>query len=249
VFIQPAANDAGTSLGTALWVAGDAAGHPFPAPPCHAAFLGPAYSQAEIDAAVKAAPPSGATVTMTADPAQSAAGLLARDKIIGWFQGRCEFGPRALGNRSILANPANRANTARVNALIKRREEFRPLAPAVTEESADDYFRLHSAGLAVYPYMLATAAVRPERAWQIPAVMHADGSARVQTVAREEAPAFWSLISTLGDLTGVPVILNTSFNGPDEPIACSPDDALKAFRACGLDALVIGNTVIQRESR
>jgi carbamoyltransferase len=91
--------------------------------------------------------------------------------------------------------------------------------------------------------------VRPERAWQIPAVMHADGSARVQTVAREEAPAFWSLISTLGDLTGVPVILNTSFNGPDEPIACSPDDALKAFRACGLDALVIGNTVIQRESR
>lgn len=249
VFIQPAASDAGTSLGAALLVAGDAAGRPLPAPPRHAAFLGPAYSQAEIDAAVNAGLPPEATATTTADPARAAAGLLARDKVIGWFQGRCEFGPRALGGRSILANPANSANTARVNALIKRREEFRPLAPAVTEESAGDYFRLHPAGRAVYPYMLATAAVRPERAARIPAVTHADGSARVQTVARDENPAFWSLITALGDLTGVPVVLNTSFNGPDEPIACSPGDAIRAFRACGLDALVIGNAVIERAGR
>ena len=97
--------------------------------------------------------------------------------------------------------------------------------------------------------MLATVAVRPERKAQIPAVVHADGSARVQTVARETTPAFWSLINALGDLTGVPVVLNTSLNGPDEPIACSPDDALKAFHTCDLDALVIGNIVIQRASR
>lgn len=249
VFIQPAANDAGTSLGAALWVAGEVADHPSLVPPRHAAFLGPAYSHAAIDTAVKAGLPPLATVTKTDDPARSAAGLIAQDKIIGWFQGRCEFGPRALGNRSILANPSNRANTARVNTLVKRREEFRPLAPAVTEESAGDYFRLHPAGRAVYPYMLATVAVRPERTAQIPAVVHADGSARVQTVARETNPAFWSLINALGDLTGVPVVLNTSLNGPDEPIACSPDDALNAFHACDLDALVIGNTVIQRASR
>jgi len=249
VFIQPAANDAGTSLGAALWAAGQSEGDPPSALIPHAAFLGPAYSQAEIDAAVKDGVPPGYTVTMTGDPARAAAGLLARDKIIGWFQGRSEFGPRALGNRSILANPANRANTARVNALVKRREEFRPLAPAVTQESAGDYFRLHPAGHHVYRYMLAAAAVRPERAGRITAVVHADGSARVQTVAREETPVFWSLISALGDLTGVPVVLNTSFNGPDEPIACSPADAVRAFQACGLDALVIGNTVIEQAGR
>jgi carbamoyltransferase len=186
---------------------------------------------------------------VTGDPARAAAGLLADDKVIGWFQGRCEFGPRALGNRSILANPGSPANTARVNALIKRREEFRPLAPAVTEEAANGYFRLSPAGRAVYPYMLATAAVRPERAQEIPAVVHADGSARLQTVSRQQTPTFWSLISEVGNLTGVPVVLNTSFNGLDEPIACSPADALRAFTACSLDALVIGNTVIQQDGR
>jgi carbamoyltransferase len=247
VFIQPAANDAGTSLGAALWASGEHGGRP--CPPGHAAFLGPAYTQAEIDAAVKAGLPPGTTVTTTGDPALAAAGLLARDKVIGWFQGRCEFGPRALGNRSILANPANRATAGKVNALVKRREEFRPLAPAVTEESAGDYFRLHPAGRHVYPYMLATAAVRPERAARIPAVVHADGSARVQAVARTENPAFWSLIHAVGDRTGVPVVLNTSFNGPDEPVACSPGDAVQAFQACGLDALVIGNAVIERAQR
>jgi carbamoyltransferase len=250
VFIQPAAGDAGTSLGAALQVAGKLTGRLARIRPGHhPAFLGPAYGQGEIDTAVKAGLPAGATVTVTSDPARSAARLLAADKVTGWFQGRCEFGPRALGNRSILANPGNRANTVRVNALIKRREEFRPLAPAVTEEAAGDYFELHPAGRAVYPYMLATAAVRPERAARIPAVVHADGSARLQAVSRREAPGFWSLVSAVGELTGVPVVLNTSFNGPDEPIACTPTDAVRAFAACGLDALVIGNTVIQRAAR
>jgi carbamoyltransferase len=250
VFIQPAAGDAGTSLGAALWVSGKVAGSPAVSPlKCHPAFLGPAYSQDEIDAAVRAELAVGATTATSDDPAEAAARLLAADKVTGWFQGRCEFGPRALGNRSILANPGNPANNARVNALIKRREEFRPLAPAVTEEAAGHYFRLHPAGRAVYPYMLATAAVRPERTQQIPAVVHADGSARLQVVSRRQAPAFWSLIRAVGDLTGVPVVLNTSLNGPDEPIACSPADAVRAFTACGLDALVIGNTVIQQGSR
>jgi carbamoyltransferase len=246
VFIQPAAGDAGTSLGSALWVSGKITGSPAGIRPGHPALLGPAYSQDEIDAAVGAGLPPGTTVAATGDPAGAAARLLADDKVIGWFQGRCEFGPRALGNRSILANPGNPANTTRVNAFVKWREEFRPLAPAVTEEAADGYFRLHPAGRAVYPYMLATAAVRPERAQQIPAVVHADGSARLQAVSRQQAPAFWSLIRAFGDLTGVPVVLNTSFNGPDEPIVCSPADAVRAFTACGLDALVIGNAVIRQ---
>lgn len=249
VFIQPAAGDGGTSLGAALWVSGRSADNPFPVPMRHSAFLGPAYSQAEIDAAVNSGLPSKCTATTASEPASAAARLLAIDKVIGWFQGRCEFGPRALGNRSILANPANSASTARVNGLIKRREEFRPLAPAVTMESAGDYFRLHPAGRDVYPYMLATAAVRPECSGQNPAVVHADGSARVQTVSQEQTPMFWSLVTAFGDLVGVPVVLNTSFNGPDEPIVCSPDDAIRTFQACSLDALVIGNTVIQRESR
>jgi carbamoyltransferase len=196
---------------------------------------------------VKTTLPPGFTVTSSDNPPEDAAALLAEDHIIGWFQGRCEFGPRALGNRSILASPTNAANTTRVNALIKRREEFRPLAPAVTEEDADDYFQLHPAGRAVYPYMLATTLVRPERASQIPAVVHADGTARIQTVARETSPAFWSLIQSLKERTGIPVVLNTSFNGPDEPIACTPEDAIRTFIACDLDALVIGNTVIRRQ--
>jgi carbamoyltransferase len=249
VFIQPAAGDAGTSLGSALWVSGKFTGSPAVVRPGHPAFLGPAYSQDEIDAAVKAGLAPGALVATTDDPAAAAARMLTDDKVIGWFQGRCEFGPRALGNRSILANPGNAANTARVNTLVKRREEFRPLAPAVTEEDAGSFFRLHPAGRAVYPCMLATAAVRPERAQEIPAVVHADGSARLQVVSRQQAPAFWFLIRALGDLTGVPVVLNTSFNGPDEPIACCPADAVRAFTECGLDALVIGNTVIQQGSR
>lgn len=159
VFIQPAANDAGTSLGAAMYAYGAMTGHR-PEPPEQPALLGPAFNQAEIDAVLATELPDGYTVARADHPELAAAHLLADDHVIGWFQGRCEFGPRALGNRSILANPANRSNTARVNALIKRREEFRPLAPAVLEKRADAYFELHPAGHAVYPYMLATAGVR-----------------------------------------------------------------------------------------
>jgi carbamoyltransferase len=244
VFIQPAANDAGTSLGAAMYAYGAMTGHRPETPP-QSALLGPAFSQAEIDSVLETELPVGYAVARVDHPEFAAAQLLADDHVIGWFQGRCEFGPRALGNRSILANPANRSNTARVNALIKRREEFRPLAPAVLEESADAYFELHRAGHAVYPYMLATAGVRAEAAHRIPAVVHADGSARVQTVSQTGNPGFWALISAVEKLTGTPVVLNTSFNGPDEPIVCSPSDAVRTFRACNLDALVIGQTVIK----
>lgn len=246
VFIQPAANDAGTSLGAALY-ASQKLPNLSTQVPSHPAYLGPIYRQGDLDAAVKTTLPPGFTVAHTDDPPETAAQLLAQDHVIGWFQGRCEFGPRALGNRSILASPMNAANTTRVNALIKRREEFRPLAPAVTEEDATDYFQLHPAGRSVYPYMLVTVTVRPERASQIPAVVHADGTARIQTVARDANPAFWSLLKSLKERTGIPVVLNTSFNGPDEPIVCTPEDAIRTFVACGLDALVIGNSVIRKQ--
>lgn len=248
VFIQPAANDAGTSLGAALYVSGAFTGIR-PTPPRLPAYLGPEYGRQAIETAARAELPPEYTIEPTDSPAHTAARLLAQDRVIGWFQGRCEFGPRALGNRSILANPTNAANTTRVNALIKRREEFRPLAPAVLEDQAATYFDIHPAGQPVYPYMLATAGVKVHQSRRIPAVVHADGSARLQTVSQMHNAKFWALISKFGKISGVPVLLNTSFNGPDEPIVCSPEDALRTFQACNLDALVLGHLVIRPAER
>lgn len=245
VYVQPAANDAGTSLGAALVVASRERGTDVRQPLTNA-FLGPASSDEDITAAAETTQRVGCTVEHVDDPPAAAAQLLARNLIIGWFQGRMEFGPRALGNRSILASPADGATATRLNALIKRRELFRPLAPAVLEEHAHDYFEIHGAGRRVYPFMVATANVIPARRAEIPAVVHVDGSARVQTVSRQSNPSFWRLVNNFRDLTGLPVVLNTSFNDADEPIVCTPEDAVRTFLACGLDALVIGNCVITR---
>jgi carbamoyltransferase len=236
VFVQPAANDAGTSIGAALVVAGQKNDR-------HTltnAFLGPAFGDPEIAAALRVAQEAGCRITAVADPAAAAASLLADDRVIGWFQGRMEFGPRALGARSVLANPSKASTMIRVNALIKRREAFRPLAPAVQAEHADKFFLLHEAGRLVYPFMVATARVRAAQRDRIAAVVHVDGSARVQTVTRADNPAMWDVIEQFRRLTGLPVVLNTSFNGADEPIVCTPQDAVRTFLACKLDALVIG---------
>lgn len=248
VFIQPAANDAGTSIGAALSVAGqrDAT------PNRHVmkdAFLGPAFDDWAIEEALLVASVAGYRIMTVPDRYSAAARLLARDQIIGWFQGRMEFGPRALGARSILANPSNADTTTRVNALIKRREMFRPLAPAVQAEHAASFFDLREAGRLVYPFMLATAQVHAAQRNRIAAVVHVDGSARVQTVTQQDNPIMWSLIEQFRRLTGLPVVLNTSFNGADEPIVCTPDDAVRTFLACGLDALVIGGYLAIRQDQ
>ncbi|CAO5251611.1 carbamoyltransferase family protein [Frankia sp. AgKG'84/4] len=248
VFIQPAANDAGTSIGAALAI-GTQGDLPLNRRPMTDVFLGPAFDDRQIEEALRAASGAGCRIMAVSDRYSTAAELIAQDKIIGWFQGRMEYGPRALGARSILANPSNAGTNRRVNALIKRRELFRPLAPAVQAEHATTYFNLHGAGRLAYPFMIATAQVAAEQRSQIAAVVHVDGSARVQTVMRRENPMMWTLLERFRQLTGLPILLNTSFNGAEEPIVCTPDDAVRTFLETGLDALVIGGYLVTRQYR
>jgi carbamoyltransferase len=165
---------------------------------------------------------------------ERAADALAAGRVIGWFQGRMEFGPRALGNRSILASPAAAETKARINSMIKKREWFRPLAPSVLQEHAWEWFD----GAAPSPYMSFVA--RARRIDAIPAVVHVDGTARLQTVRAEDNAMFATLIEAFRRRTGLPLVLNTSLNGPGEPIACSPEDALRTATAIGLDELYLG---------
>ncbi|MFE4514689.1 carbamoyltransferase [Kitasatospora sp. NPDC056783] len=244
IFIQPAAGDAGTSIGAALATAAS----PVRLPLRHA-FLGPSYDEGTIRSALSSIPVDRYRVRRTAEPHREAAQLLRAEKVIGWFQGRMEFGPRALGARSILASPQHATTAVRINAMIKQREAFRPFAPAVLAEHADDFFALPSAGALVYPYMLATGTVRQHQRDRLPAVVHVDGSARVQTVHRDTNPLVWNVIDAYRQLSGLPVVLNTSFNGADEPIVCTPSDAVATFLRCGLDALVIGPFVIEESTR
>jgi carbamoyltransferase len=238
IWVQPAAGDAGTSLGAAMWV--DAQERH-----CDArhyrmdqAFLGPAYSDDEIEQFLRW---SKAPYERLTDVAGQAADLLAQDQIIGWFQGRMEFGPRALGARSILASPVRAEMQERLNE-IKDREDFRPVAPVVLEEEAGEWF----AGADVSPFMLFVYDVRPERAAQIPAVRHVDGTARIQTVNRAQHPLYYDLLKAFQQRTGVPVLVNTSFNTRGEPIVCTPRDAIECFWTSPLDALVIGSFLLRK---
>jgi carbamoyltransferase len=176
------------------------------------------------------------------DPAARAAELLSNGKIIGWFQGRMEFGPRALGSRSILADPRDPEMNAKVNNAVKFREWWRPFAPSMKKESAGEY--LESATDS--PFMILTAQVRAEKRGVIPAVTHVDGSARPQTVEKEINPLYWRLIDEFGKITGVPVILNTSFNLRGEAIVHTPTDAIRTFFSSGMDALVIGSFLVEK---
>ncbi|AUS80888.1 carbamoyltransferase [Actinoalloteichus sp. AHMU CJ021] len=248
VFIQPAANDAGTSLGGALHLSDRVR----PTGGNHSTLLGPRFSDDDIGQALARARAAGElpetrfAVAAVPDRYRAAAELLRDDHVLGWFQDRMEFGPRALGSRSIIASPAEAGMTARINALIKQREEFRPLAPVVRAEDAADYFELHPAGTRVYPYMLATARVRPGLANRIPSAVHVDGTARLQIADARDYPHFHQLLTEFHDLTGTPVLINTSFNGPDEPIVRTPGDAIRSFVRLGLDALVMGSWLVTR---
>jgi carbamoyltransferase len=169
--------------------------------------------------------------------------MIAAGKIVGWFQGRTEFGQRALGSRSILADPRRAEMKDVVNARVKFREPFRPFAPSVLAERADEYFERARGN----HFMTRVCGVRPDRRRAIPAVTHVDGTARVQTVERDVLPLYWNLIRSFEELTGVPVVLNTSFNVKGQPIVNTPAEAVETFLSTALDALVCGGYVITRE--
>lgn len=239
VWVQPAAGDAGTALGAALWVDARESGAPGRNYVMDHAFLGPAFADEEIERFLQW---SRLKYVRLTDVAQTAAELLARDKIIGWFQGRMEFGPRALGARSILASPISADMQARLNE-IKDREDFRPVAPVVLEEEAPKWFQ----GAQHSPFMLFVHDVIPEKAPLIPAVRHVDGTARIQTINRQQHPLYYDTIKAFQARTGVPVLVNTSFNTRGEPIVCTPRDAIECFWSSPLDALVIGSLLLEKK--
>jgi carbamoyltransferase len=240
VYVFPASGDAGTSVGAALAVSGPEGNTPGDEPLDHAAF-GPGFDDDDIARLLK---DSGITARRTADVCSEAAELIASGRIIGWFQGRMELGPRALGNRSILASPRTPETRERVNR-IKRREAWRPLAPSLLADAAAEYL----VDPRPAPFMLTATAVREDRRDRIPAVVHVDGSCRPQTVSRDAGTRYAELVAHLGVLTGVPVVLNTSFNIGDEPIVLSPSDAIRSFFASGLDALVIGDSIVEKRAQ
>ena len=243
VWVQPAAGDAGTALGAALlvdWREGSRQTHW----QMDHAYLGPAWSDAQIEAALAWAK---LPYRRLDDVAEQTAALLADNRIIGWYQGRMEFGPRALGARSILASPIDPGMQARLNEL-KDREDFRPVAPAVLEERLGDWFRNAGANQGRSPYMLFIYDLLPGKAEHIPAAVHVDGTARVQTVSADTNPAFHALLTAFEQRTGVPILVNTSFNVRGEPIVCTPRDAIDAFYSTPLDALVIGPFLLEKRS-
>jgi carbamoyltransferase len=171
---------------------------------------------------------------------------LADGGVLAWVQGRAEFGPRALGNRSILADPRPATNRDIVNGLVKKREAYRPFAPAVLEEAVDEFFDLPRPGMRL-PFMVFAVKVKREKQTLLGAVTHVDGSARVQTASRDTNPRFWRLIRLFGDRTGVPVLLNTSFNNNAEPIVDSLEDAIATLLTTGLEHLVFGDVLVKKQ--
>jgi carbamoyltransferase len=268
IWIQPAAGDAGGSVGAAL-----CAYHLYKEQPrrlnggldgMRGSYLGPEFEQGEVEQRLRAAGAAFSVVDDAGVIAQAADALVAQ-KALGWFQGRMEFGPRALGARSILGDPRSPSMQKTLNLRVKYRESFRPFAPAVLREDVADWFELDCES----PYMLLVAGVRPERRRSmtkeeeklfgidrlnvprsdIPAVTHVDYSARVQTVHRETNPRFHALIEMFKQRTGCAVLVNTSFNVRGEPIVCTPEDAFRCFMGSEIETLVIGNCVLQKEQQ
>jgi carbamoyltransferase len=236
IFIQPASHDAGTALGAAILAHEQLTGRSCTMDFDHA-YWGPDYT----DDAIRSVLRCGQIEYREVDPVEAAASAVLNNRVIGWFQGRAEAGPRALGARSILANPSDQRNIDRVNR-IKRREPWRPLAPSVLHERFFDVLDMRVRS----PFMLIAGSVRKNWAERLPAVVHVDGSARPQDVGRKTNPLFHQLLATLDARAGLPAILNTSFNLDDEPLVNSPDHAVASFFRSGLDALVIGNFMVQK---
>ncbi|MCH8306212.1 MAG: carbamoyltransferase [Candidatus Marinimicrobia bacterium] len=240
ICIQPAAGDGGGSMGAALYAYYTKSNSDLNSEP-HTTLLGPSFSNDQIQELLDT---RDAIYTKLNDDeiCEKAAEYLYKNQIIGWFQGRMEFGPRALGNRSILANATNPDMKDILNARVKFREDFRPFAPAVLEERANDYFDIDFKS----PYMLFVPQVKEGMGEKIPSVTHTDNSARIQTVNRAENPRYYRLIEEFEKRSGVPVIINTSFNVRGEPIVCKPEDAYNCFLKTDIDFLFMGNFLIEK---
>jgi carbamoyltransferase len=248
VFIQSAAGDAGTALGAALYVWHETLGKPRGFVMEHS-YYGPQFGDGEISEQLavssKELEEQGCPVRRIEDEdalCRETAKAIAGGKIVGWYQGRSEWGPRALGNRSIVADPRRAEMKDVLNSRIKRREPFRPFAPSILEERVGEYFEESYPD----PFMIKVYPIRPEKRGEIPAVTHVDGTGRLQTVSKKQNPRYWALIRAFEAETGVPVVLNTSFN-ENEPMVNTPQEALACFLRTKMDVLVMGNWVVRRE--
>ena len=238
LYVQPAAHDGGTAIGAAYYIWNHLLDQQ-PRDVMDHAYWGPAYSDSEIETQLQA---RGLRYRCTEHLEQEVAQLISEDNIVAFFQGRMEAGPRALGNRSLLANPRNRQMRDLLNAKVKHREYFRPLAPSVLAEEAETWFTIKKTTSAA-DFMLMTYPVQEHARTKIPAVIHEDGSSRIQAVRKETNPRYHRVISEFYKLTGVPVVMNTSFND-SEPIVCSPQDAIHTFMKTEIDYLAIGNFIV-----
>lgn len=246
-FVHPVSHDAGAADGAALVTGQNLGGKVYPQPRLRSASLGPALGPAEQIAGELRRWRPFIEFERRPDIAGTAAGLLADGHIIGWAQGRSEFGPRALGNRSILADPRPRENKDRINAAIKNREGFRPFAPVVTREAASTYFVIPPTG-ANYDFMSYIVSVHRDKASELGAVTHVDGTARIQVVDAGSDELFHRLVTRFGELTGTPVVLNTSFNNNSEPIVQTVGDVLVTFLTTSLDYLAVGDFLVRRHA-
>lgn len=244
IFVQPAAHDAGCALGAAIAVQLALAPASPVEPLTHVLWGTPIGDDAQIEPVLRAWS-DFVTAERCADIVARAADELAAGKAIGWVQGRAEFGPRALGNRSILADPRPAENKDIINRMVKKREAYRPFAPSVLEEKVDDYF-ITTATQKTFPTMSVILDVRPEMRTLLGAITHVDGTARVQTVSRAANARYWELINAFGERTGVPMLLNTSFNNHAEPIVDSVTDSIVCFLTTDLHALAVGDWLVKK---
>jgi carbamoyltransferase len=240
LYVQPASNDAGTAIGAAFYIWNHLLGNSARTQ-MHHAYWGPSFLDTEIESALKK---HGLLYRRSECIEQEVAHLISQQNIIGFFQGRMELGPRALGNRSLLADPRDQNMRSILNHKVKHREYFRPLAPSVLYEEANNWFEIEKQTSAA-ELMLMTYPVRPHLVDKIPAVVHEDGSSRIQSVRQEVNPRYHKLISEFYKITGVPIVLNTSFND-SEPIVCSPDDAINTFINTQIDYLAIGDFLVSK---
>lgn len=239
IYIHPAAGDAGTSFGVCYYIWHQILGQPRSFVLDHA-YTGPQYTNEEIEMVLKENSLSYATLSEE-ELVNRTADIVADGNVVGWFQGRLEWGPRALGNRSIIADPRRDDMKDILNARIKHREKFRPFAPSIMMDHVGEYFDQTYPD----PFMIKVYNVLPEKHKEIPAVTHVDGTGRLQTVDKTNSPLYWSLINAFREKTGVPVVLNTSFN-ENEPIVCTPSEAVDCFMRTKMDALAVGNYLVQK---
>jgi len=245
VFVQPAAHDAGGAWGSALAVFYHER-TPYRSPKIEQIYFGTDTPHDDALAAELDLWSDFLSFEKVPQISQKAAQLIAAGAVIGWVQGRSEFGPRALGNRSILADPRPASNKLLINQMVKKREAFRPFAPSILEESLHEFFDV-PCDRAEFPFMIFVLKVREQMREMLGAITHVDGTARVQTVAKKNNPTYWELIDEFRKLTGIPILLNTSFNNNAEPIVNSPEEAIVCFLTTGLNYLVIGNYLVSKK--